>query len=54
MFHELLARQTGLPVFAGSAEATALGNAVVQGIALGRFDGLPAARSWLKPTGSGP
>ena len=54
MFHELLARQTGLPVVAGSAEATALGNAVVQGIALGRFDGLPAARSWLEPTGSRP
>jgi rhamnulokinase len=52
MFHELLARQTGLPVVAGSPEATALGNAVVQGIALGRFDGLPAARSWLEPTGS--
>jgi hypothetical protein len=32
-------------------EATALGNAVVQGIALGRFDGLSEARSWLEPTG---
>jgi rhamnulokinase len=51
LFHELLAHETGLPVVAGSVEATALGNAVVQGIALGRFDGLPEARSWLEPTG---
>jgi rhamnulokinase len=51
LFHELLGHETGLPVVAGSVEATALGNAVVQGIALGRFDGLPEARSWLEPTG---
>ncbi len=51
LLHELLAARTGLEVIPGSVEATALGNAVVQGIALGRFDGLPAARSWLEPTG---
>ncbi len=54
LLRDLLAERTGLEVIAGSVEATALGNAVVQGIALGRFDGLPAARTWLEPTGSRP
>ncbi len=45
LLRDLLAERTGLEVIAGSTEATALGNAVVQGIALGRFDGLPAART---------
>jgi rhamnulokinase len=35
-------------VVAGSTEATALGNALVQGIALGRFDGLESARRWAR------
>jgi rhamnulokinase len=51
MLHELLTRYTGLPVIPGSAEASALGNALVQGLALGRFDGLAEARSWLEPPG---
>jgi rhamnulokinase len=48
---ELLARQSGLRVVVGSPEATALGNAIVQGISLGRFSGLEEARRWLAPTG---
>lgn len=47
LLRELLADRTGLPVRVGSPEAAALGNAVVQGLALGRFDDLPAARRWL-------
>lgn len=47
LLNELLAGQTGLPVTIGSPEATALGNAVVQGLALGRFESLTAARTWL-------
>jgi hypothetical protein len=34
-------------VTVGSPEATALGNAVVQGLALGRFQSLQDARGWL-------
>jgi rhamnulokinase len=47
----LLEDKSGLDVVVGSAEATALGNAIVQGIALGRFDDLGEARRWLTPTG---
>lgn len=42
---ELYAKHTGLPVRTGSPEATALGNALVQGIALGRFAGVGDARA---------
>ena len=41
---ERLCELTGRPVRAGSAEAAALGNAAVQGIALGVFESLVAAR----------
>lgn len=44
---ELLERRSGLPVDVGSAEATALGNALVQGIALGCFEDLHDARRSL-------
>lgn len=47
----LLEEKSGLDVIVGSPEATALGNAVVQGIALGRFEGRSQAREWLAPTG---
>ena len=47
LLQDLLAARTGLPVIKGSPEATALGNAVAQGIALGRFDDLTGARNWL-------
>lgn len=44
---DLLSSRAGLDVVVGSPEATALGNAIVQGIAVGRFDGLAEARDWL-------
>lgn len=44
---DLLSSRSGLDVVVGSPEATALGNAVVQGIAVGRFDDLGDARDWL-------
>lgn len=51
LLHQLLGTRTGLRVVRGSPEATALGNAVVQGIALGRFDGIEDARDWLEASG---
>ena len=45
---ERLAEHTGLPVVAGSTEATALGNALLQGIALGRFGDLAEGRAWVR------
>jgi rhamnulokinase len=47
LLHELLSLRTGLPVVKGSQEATALGNAIVQGVAMGVFGGLGEARDWL-------
>jgi rhamnulokinase len=47
LYRRLLAEAAGLPVHAGPAEATALGNALVQGIALGRFRDLAEARRHL-------
>ena len=47
LLHELLSRRTRLPVVRGSQEATALGNAIVQGLAIGAFEGLDEARQWL-------
>jgi rhamnulokinase len=47
LMNELYGRHTGVPVTVGSPEATALGNAVVQGLALGQFDHLQDARRWL-------
>jgi len=47
LLHELLRRGTGLPVVRGSQEATALGNAIVQGLAIGAFQDLDQARDWL-------
>jgi rhamnulokinase len=43
----LLEVATGCPVVAGPIEATALGNALVQGLALGRFADLAEARAHL-------
>lgn len=42
-----LSEQANLPVIKGEVEATALGNALVQGIGLGRFADLADARVWL-------
>ena len=47
LYRRLLAEQTGLPVCAGPVEATALGNALVQGISLGVYDDLAGARRHL-------
>lgn len=45
---ERLAEYTKAPVVAGVTEASALGNAVLQGIALGRFEALAEARRWIR------
>lgn len=47
VFVHLLAQACGVPVRVGPAEATALGNALVQGIALGRYSSLAEARATL-------
>ncbi len=47
LMNSLLAQHTGLPVHVGSPEATAIGNALVQGIALGVWPDLTAARAEL-------
>ena len=44
---DALQRHTGLAVSTGPAEATALGNALVQGMALGRYPSLESARGAL-------
>lgn len=43
--NRLTARATGVPVYAGPAEATAIGNAAAQMIAAGELQGLKAARA---------
>jgi rhamnulokinase len=48
LLNDLVAEASGLPVHVGPIEATALGNALVQGIALGRFADLADARRALK------
>jgi rhamnulokinase len=47
LMHELLSERARLPVVRGSQEATALGNALVQGLAIGVFDDLAQAREWV-------
>lgn len=47
---ELLATRSGLDVTVGSPEAAALGNAVVQALALGHFTDISDARAWLSST----
>lgn len=47
LLHELLSERTGLRVVRGSQEATALGNAIVQGLAIGAFATIEEARDWL-------
>jgi rhamnulokinase len=46
--NELTAQATGLPVYAGPAEGTALGNLMVQMIACGEYPDLAAARKAIK------
>jgi rhamnulokinase len=47
LYLDALRRRTGLRVTAGPTEATALGNALVQGLALGVYESVAAARSTL-------
>lgn len=51
LLSSLLADRSGLEVVVGSSEATALGNAIVQGIAIGRFSDLAQGREWLSTGG---
>jgi rhamnulokinase len=51
LLNGLLADRTGLTVVRGSPEATALANAVAQGVALGRFEGASEGRRWLDGDG---
>ena len=53
LYRRSLAARTGLPVVQGPVEATALGNALVQGIALGRYADLADARAHLAPATAG-
>jgi len=46
--NRMTAAATGLPVFAGPVEGTAIGNLVVQMIAGGKFDSLRSARDAIK------
>jgi sugar (pentulose or hexulose) kinase len=46
LVQRLLAERAAVRVTAGAVEATALGNAILQGLALGRFADLAEARRW--------
>ena len=46
--NQITANATGLPVYAGPVEGTAIGNLVVQMISGGEFDGLQAARDAIR------
>jgi rhamnulokinase len=48
------ASATGLPVVAGPAEATSIGNLMVQAVAAGEFDSIDSARDALDHAGHGP
>jgi len=50
---ERLAAHLGTPVVPGATEATALGNALLQGIAVGRFRDLAEARRWARGRADG-
>ena len=46
--NQMTADATGLPVYAGPVEGTAIGNLIVQMIAAGEFDSLQSARDAVK------
>ena len=50
LVRDRLAGHAGIPVVSGPTEATALGNALVQGVALGRFEDLSDGRRWARGT----
>jgi rhamnulokinase len=47
LLNQLIEDACGVPVRVGSAEATVVGNAIVQGMALGRFESVGEARGFL-------
>jgi rhamnulokinase len=47
LMNQLLSDTAVVPATVGSAEATALGNGLAQGIALGRFASIDEGRSWI-------
>ena len=47
LYLDALRRRTDLPVSAGPVEATAIGNALAQGVGLGVFEDASAARATL-------
>ena len=46
LVRRVLEEAAGVRVIPGAVEATALGNAILQGVALSRFTGLDDARIW--------
>ncbi len=46
--NEMTARATGLPVYAGPVEGTAIGNQIVQMVAAGEFSSLSQARAAVR------
>jgi sugar (pentulose or hexulose) kinase len=48
LVRDLIARHAGVHVVTGATEATALGNAMLQGISCGRFHDLADARAWAR------
>jgi rhamnulokinase len=46
LVRDRLAAHAGISIVAGATEATSLGNTLLQGIALGRFEDLAEARRW--------
>jgi rhamnulokinase len=48
LVRERIAAHTGVAIVAGATEATALGNAMLQGIACGHFGDLAEARAWAR------
>jgi len=48
VLNQWTAKATGLPVYAGPAEGTALGNCIAQLIALGEIPDLPTARQMIR------
>jgi rhamnulokinase len=48
LVRDRIAFHAGVPVVAGATEATALGNAILQGVACGRFRDLADARAWAR------
>jgi rhamnulokinase len=48
LLNQFIANALGIPIFAGPAEASAIGNVMVQALALGRLPSLAAARAVVR------